>query len=60
MTGIKKGVWDSKVQDDVYPGQPIRYPVEEAGKWEPLERESYLEALLTPVYPQDAYDHGVE
>ena len=53
-------VRDSKVQDGVYPGQPIRYPVEEAGKWEPLERESYLETLLTPVYPQDAYDHGIE
>jgi len=53
-------VKDSKVQDGKYPGQAIRYPVEEKGRWVPLEKESYLEDLLAPEYPEDAFDHGVE
>ena len=52
-------VKDSKVQDGKYPGQAIRYPVEESGKFEPLEKESYLEKIFSPE-PQDAVDHGVE
>ena len=41
-------VRDSQVQDGVFPGQPIRYPIEAEGRWVPLERESFLENLLAP------------
>ncbi len=53
-------VRDSEVQRGQYPGQPIRYPVEEQGRWVPLEKESYLENLLAPEIPEDLHDHGVE
>lgn len=53
-------VKDSKVQDGLYPGQPIRYPVEEKGRWETLAKEPFLEDLLTPQFPEDALDHGAE
>lgn len=46
-------VKDSKVQDGKFPGQPIRYDVEEKGRWVDLEKESYLEQLLQPEYPLD-------
>ena len=45
-------VKDSVVQDGLSPGQPIRYPVEDEGRWVPLERESYLENLLAPEEPE--------
>jgi N-acyl-D-amino-acid deacylase len=51
-------VRDSKVVDGVFPGQPIRYPIEEMGRFEPLEKEGYLENLLAPEIPNDALDHG--
>ena len=51
-------VRDSKVVADVFPGQPIRYPVESTGRFEPLVKESYLERLLAPEIPEDALDHG--
>ena len=41
-------VMDSEVQDGRFPGQPIRYPVEDQGRFVPLERESYLEGILAP------------
>jgi N-acyl-D-amino-acid deacylase len=50
-------VRDSKVVDGVYPGQAIRYPVEDKGRWVPLEKKSYLENLLQPNFP---YDDGIE
>jgi len=46
-------VRDSVVQDGLYPGQPIRYPIESEGRWVPLEKESYLENLLMPDLPVD-------
>jgi hypothetical protein len=46
-------VRDSEVVEGVYPGQPIRYPVEETGRWVPLEREAYLEDLLAPAFTPD-------
>ena len=49
-------VRDSRVLDGVYPGQSIRYPVEEKGRWEPLAREPYLEKLLKPDLP---FDDGI-
>ncbi len=45
-------VKDSIVQEGVFPGQPIRYPVEEKGRWVPLEKKPYLEKLLFPEFPQ--------
>jgi hypothetical protein len=51
-------VRDSKVVDGVYPGQPIRYPVEEKGRWVPLEKKSYLENLLAPEFPGEVHDYG--
>ncbi len=41
---------DSKVLE-VFPGQPIRYAVEKKGRFEPLEKASYLENLLAPEIP---------
>ena len=41
-------VKDSKVQDGLSPGQSIRYPVEDKGRWVPLEKKSYLRDLLKP------------
>jgi hypothetical protein len=38
-------VRDSEVVNGVFPGQPIRYPEESQGRFEPLERTSYLESL---------------
>jgi hypothetical protein len=49
-------VHDSEIVEGVFPGQPIRYPVEEKGRWVPLERESYLEDLLRPDLP---FDDGI-
>jgi len=47
-------VRDSKVVDGVYPGQAIRYPVEKKGRWENLEKKSYLKDLLKPDLMFDA------
>ena len=49
-------VRDSEIVEGVSPGQPIRYPVEETGRWVPLERESYLEDLLSP---DNSIDTGI-
>ncbi|MCP4380392.1 MAG: aminoacylase [Hyphomicrobiales bacterium] len=46
-------VRDSKVVDGVFPGQAIRFPVEEKGRWVPLEKASYLEKLARPDVPID-------
>ncbi|MGI9309792.1 MAG: aminoacylase [Gammaproteobacteria bacterium] len=49
-------VRDSKIVAGVYPGQAIRYPVEDKGRWVPLEKQSYLEDLLIPDLP---FDDGI-
>ncbi|MDJ0938425.1 MAG: hydrolase [Woeseiaceae bacterium] len=41
-------VRDSKVVDGVFPGRPIRFEPEAEGRFEPLEREAYLDNLLAP------------
>jgi hypothetical protein len=46
-------VRDSRVLDDVKPGQAIRFPVEPEGRFEPLEREAFLEDLLAPTFGTD-------
>jgi len=48
-------VRDSRVVDGVFPGQPIRYSVEEQGRWVALERESYLERLMA----DQPFDEGI-
>ena len=40
-------VRDSEVVNGVFPWQPIRFPVEPEGRFVPLERESYLEGLMS-------------
>ena len=52
-------VRDSKVIDGVRPGQPIRYPVEEAGRFKPLEQEGYLKNLLGGAIPVPHGMHGL-
>jgi len=49
-------VRDSTVVSGVFPGQPIRYPVEPRGRWVPLERERYLGDLLRSDQP---FDDGI-
>jgi len=48
---------DSEIVEGVYPGLAIRYPVEDEGRWVPLEKKSYLEDLLKPDLP---FDDGIE
>lgn len=36
----------SKVVSDVFPGQEIRYAVKDKGRFQPLEKKSYLDGLL--------------
>jgi hypothetical protein len=42
-------VKDSKVQK-VFPGQPIRYPVEAKGRFKPLERNAYIKSIIGVDY----------
>jgi hypothetical protein len=51
-------VRDSKVVEGVFPGQPIRYPVEPEGRWVPLEKKVYLEDLLAPSFPAHVHEYG--
>ncbi len=53
-------VMDSKEQSGIYPGQAIRYPIENTGRWTNLEREAYLDKLLAPEVPEELHDHGTE
>ena len=50
-------VRDSEVVEGQFPGQAIRYPVEEKGRWVPLEKKNYLENLLRADLP---FDDGIE
>ena len=47
---------DSKVVDGKLPGQAIRFPVEPKGRWEPQEKESYLERIVASEVP---FDDGI-
>ena len=49
-------VRDSKVVNGVFPGQPIRFAKETAGRFKPLEKKAYLDNLLAPV---DFADEGL-
>ena len=42
-------VKDSKVQK-VFPGQPIRYPIEAEGRFKPLERDAYIKSVIGTDY----------
>ena len=48
-------VEDSRVKSGVYPGQEIRFPVEEKGRWVPLERQSYLDR----IFSGQPFDDGI-
>lgn len=41
-------VRDSRVLPDVYPGQPIRFPVEKKGRHDPLSSEAWRKEYLVP------------
>ena len=41
-------VRDSRVLPNVFPGQPMRFPVEEEGRHEPLSGEAWREVYLVP------------
>ena len=51
-------VKESKVQNDRFPGQPIRYPIEKSGRFKPLEKEGYLANLLGGAIPVPSLMHG--
>ena len=42
-------VKDSKVQKDVYPGQPIRFPVEEEGRFKSLSEKNGVGPFRPPI-----------
>ncbi|WOH38842.1 amidohydrolase family protein [Thalassotalea fonticola] len=44
-------VKDSKVQKDVYAGQPIRFPVEDKGRFEPISEEAWKKKNLVETSP---------
>ena len=46
----------SKIVEGKFPGQAIRYPVVDDGKWVPLKETTYLENLLKSDLP---FDDGV-
>jgi len=46
-------VKDSKVLKDVNPGQPIRYPVEKQGRFEPVEVKGWIETHAVPLVEHD-------
>ena len=46
-------VKDSKVLKDVNPGQPIRYPEESKGRFEPVEVDTWIETYAIPVLEHD-------
>ena len=48
-------VEDSRVKSGVYPGREIRFPVEEKGRWVPLEKKSYLER----IFSGQPFDDGI-
>jgi dihydroorotase-like cyclic amidohydrolase len=53
-------VKDSKVLPDVFPGQPIRFPVEEKGRFEPLDEDTWKSRfMVAPVgfYGLDLKEH---
>jgi hypothetical protein len=49
-------VRDSKVLADVYPGQPIRFPVEEKGRFEPLDADLWKQSYLVAPTGFNALD----
>ena len=41
-------VRDSKVEKDVYPGQSLRFPIEESGRFEPVGSDIWSAAYEIP------------
>ncbi|QLH51321.1 MAG: aminoacylase [Candidatus Accumulibacter cognatus] len=46
-------VKESKVLKDVFPGQPIRYPVESKGRFEPLDVKGWVNIHAVPLVEHD-------
>ncbi len=46
-------VKDSKVLKDVFPGQPIRYPVESKGRFQPLDVKGWVDIHAVPLIEHD-------
>ncbi len=46
-------VKDSTVVKDVFPGQPIRYPVESKGRHVPLDVKGWIETHAVPLVEHD-------
>ncbi|MCL1066380.1 amidohydrolase family protein [Shewanella olleyana] len=52
-------VKDSKVQKGVNPGQPIRFPIQDKGRFEPLSIENWKnDYLVDEEFFQGGLDHG--
>ena len=51
-------VKNSEFQQDVFPGQPLRYPVEEQGRFEPATIEKWLAGYSLNVPVPDVHDEG--
>ena len=39
-------VKESKVVKGLFPGRPIRYPIEQKGRFQPLEKDAYLVEIM--------------
>lgn len=46
-------VKDSQVLKGVFPGQPLRYPIEEKGRFEPVEVKGWIKTHAIPVIEED-------
>ena len=46
-------VKDSTVLKDVNPGQPIRYPMESKGRYQPLDVKGWIETYAIPIHLVD-------
>ena len=52
-------VKDSKVLPDAYPGQPIRFPVESKGRYEPVDPATWRSRFLVPPSGFDGFDECI-
>lgn len=48
IVGGQMVVRDSRVQADVFPGQPIRFPVEETARFEPVDATIWADDVVAP------------
>jgi len=53
-------VKDSEFQYDVNPGQPMRFPVEEKGRFEPVSEEKWFEDFTYKAKTMDLHDGALD